>query len=682
MRNIFSITIIFLMISFPVFGEEVNLEKEVATILKLSRPSEEVADSALQFILDFSASKNGEAYERCEKAMSEQLIRWAEGHALNPSMMARLYDELGQEQMRQGKVKSEDIRKSFGEALKYAGKAEDYYREGRILEHYSLFESKYGDVAKGFDLTQKAINAYRKSNVNSDRHISRCYYYQAIIFLQLDDMDGLGNLIGEMESFTPKVAQLNRSYHLYNLYSVQEAYFGTLYETSKGKERERLAEKFNEVSLKTIHLLESSPEEFVGTSVNPVWNYYNRAVMFLNFYDHPQMDSLQYYLNKALAVDLSNKRDDDFEMRVSGARLLAEAWMKNGNYGKAKEIILSMADDLRGAKDLNSVIVDKIELYKDLVEIAREEGNYDDALQYSDSIRSLEHDRFMLERAQAVKDIEIKYQTKETELALAQSEKRRANTLMWLFATVGLLLAGIVIFTLYAGRQRRRRMSREIEFARIREDIGKEITRHYIEGLENERRRMSGELHDGICNELLAIQMRVNQGESLSETVRLIENCRESVRRISHELMPPEFDYASIDEVIRFMVMKQSDGLKGETAIEFEAEGDNWERLPDDVSLEVYRILQEGLGNAVKYSGATRIRVALSFVNDILKAEVSDNGTNRMSGRKGFGLESMHRRAKSINGEIYYSHLPDRGTKILLTVPITKKERKITDSRN
>ena len=215
-------------------------------------------------------------------------------------------------------------------------------------------------------------------------------------------------------------------------------------------------------------------------------------------------------------------------------------------------------------------------------------------------------------------------------------------------------------------------MMKEMEFAALREDIGRQLTRQYVEGLENERRRMSCELHDGVCNDLLAIQMNLSNGLSPECTAQLIAICRESVRRISHELMPPEFAYASLDEVVRYFVSKQAEANEGRIAIVYRSSsGDSaWTSVPDATALEVYRIIQEAVGNAVKHSGATEIAVSLDIDGKTLEAKIVDNGTYKSAARKGMGLESMRRRANSIGGSVVTELLAEGGTQVRLTVKI------------
>lgn len=330
-------------------------------------------------------------------------------------------------------------------------------------------------------------------------------------------------------------------------------------------------------------------------------------------------------------------------------------------------------DKILGLDGIDNFPFVKFDCYNNLHMAYAGIGDYHNA--YETLLRSneLRDSLWAQEKEESLRDLTVKYQTKETELALAQSEAKRANTLMWLFAALLLLLAGAVIFMIYAARQKRRRMQREMEFARIRADIGRQLTQQYIEGLESERQRMARELHDGVCNDLLAIQMNINAGKPSDSTASMIDTCRESVRRISHELMPPEFSYASLDEVVRFFIAKQAEANKGKIAFDYDslAVDKDWNEVPDATALEIYRIVQEAVGNAVKHSGADKIDVKLSLTKENLEAVITDNGTYRQnfsSSKKGIGLESIRRRANSVGGTVSMKTPENGGTEVKLRV--------------
>ena len=159
----------------------------------------------------------------------------------------------------------------------------------------------------------------------------------------------------------------------------------------------------------------------------------------------------------------------------------------------------------------------------------------------------------------------------------------------------------------------------------------------------------------------------------MDTTAEMIDTCRESVRRISHELMPPEFSYASLDEVVRFFISKQADANKGETALSYDSSADDadWGEVPDATALEIYRIIQEAVGNAVKHSGATNINVTLTLTKETLTATITDNGTYQpkaSAGRKGIGIDSIRRRANAIGGDVSIESHQPTGTTVKLTL--------------
>lgn len=314
----------------------------------------------------------------------------------------------------------------------------------------------------------------------------------------------------------------------------------------------------------------------------------------------------------------------------------------------------------------------KFDAYNNMHLSYAELGEYENA--YNTLIESnvLRDEIWQKEKEENLRDLTVKYETKETQLALAQSEVKRANTLMWLFAALGLLLIIIIMFLSYATRQRRKRVEKELEMANLRAETGREMTRQYIEGLENERLRIAKELHDGVCNDLLAIERTMRNISSHDEGLEMIGECRESVRRISHELMPPEFSYASLDEVVRYYISKQRIANAGKIDFLYLSDqGDNrWDMIPDTIALEVYRIIQETVGNSIKHSGASEISVEMSMHGSELTLTLKDNGRYKGEKGEGIGLESIRKRVESIKGEMNISTSESEGSEWKLIVKL------------
>jgi signal transduction histidine kinase len=214
--------------------------------------------------------------------------------------------------------------------------------------------------------------------------------------------------------------------------------------------------------------------------------------------------------------------------------------------------------------------------------------------------------------------------------------------------------------------------------------VEKELSGRLISAQEQERCRIARELHDDICQRraLLSIEIqRANRAESEITTggakQRLDEiriHCSEiagDVQALSHELHSANLDYLGIAAAIRSFCTEFS--KQHEVNIKF-AEQNVPKFLPRDSSLCLFRISQEALHNAVKYSGSTQFWVELTGTWKEVQLEVRDAGTGfdieEAGGNGGLGLVSMRERVRMIDGRISIKSRPGAGTKLIVSVPI------------
>ncbi|WP_254059685.1 PAS domain S-box protein [Granulicella sp. L46] len=218
---------------------------------------------------------------------------------------------------------------------------------------------------------------------------------------------------------------------------------------------------------------------------------------------------------------------------------------------------------------------------------------------------------------------------------------------------------------------------------KIAQQALQKVSGQLIEAQEAERSRIARELHDDICQRLALLSISIDQASrSQGEpniTKQNLENihkdCAEiaaDVQSLSHQLHSSKLEYLGIVAAIRGFCEELS--KQHEVAIEFSA-AEVPAQLPKEVSLCLFRVAQEALHNAVKYSGVNQFWVGLSRKEDLVQLVVADAGVGfdveEAKKNRGLGLVSMEERIHLVQGNFSVESTPWRGTRIVATVPLT-----------
>ena len=245
----------------------------------------------------------------------------------------------------------------------------------------------------------------------------------------------------------------------------------------------------------------------------------------------------------------------------------------------------------------------------------------------------------------------------------------------WWFAALVLLL--IAATATLAWRYR----VAQLEQSRIAQQA---FSRQLIASQENERKRIAAELHDSlgqrlvVINNLALFALRGRDKNAIepaaveeisSETKIAIQETRE----ISYNLRPFQLDRLGLTKAIEVMIRT----VARSTAMEITSHIDDIDDLfPEELRINFYRIVQEGLNNVMKHAAATQVEVRIQRSNDRTVLTIKDNGRGFAkggsavaSGPGGFGMTGMAERAKLLGGDLQVLSEPGRGT--LMTVAIT-----------
>lgn len=209
------------------------------------------------------------------------------------------------------------------------------------------------------------------------------------------------------------------------------------------------------------------------------------------------------------------------------------------------------------------------------------------------------------------------------------------------------------------------------------------ISGRLIEAQEEERSRIARELHDDICQKLALLSIELDQANrrpnesAAAASVRLNEireHClgiASDVQSLSHKLHSSKLDYLGVVAAVRGFCKEFA--KQHEVSIEF-TDSNVPRDLPRDVSLCLFRVAQEALNNAVKYSGVTQFAVELRGRATEIQLEVRDSGAGfdveDVKSSRGLGLISMEERVHLVHGRFSIESQPGTGTKIVAAVPV------------
>jgi signal transduction histidine kinase len=283
--------------------------------------------------------------------------------------------------------------------------------------------------------------------------------------------------------------------------------------------------------------------------------------------------------------------------------------------------------------------------------------------------------------------VEWAVQTTTVESEMSRAEeillRRRSRITGRLF---GLIIAAVVsmfLLAVFLIWEHYRRLSSELHKRVVAEQRSQNLSMQLLQAQDEERRRISRELHDGLGQTLVVAKMLAESfatkpptQETLSELNSILENSVTSVRSISYLLHPPLLDEIGLPSAAEWLI----EGLtkRSEITVNLEIKGEK-RRLPPGVELTLFRILQESLANIQRHARGSSADVLLNFEASRVSLRVRDNGAG-ISPEKlqeleervsyaGLGLAGMKQRANEQGGTFRLSSASN-GTTIEVEIPV------------
>ena len=296
--------------------------------------------------------------------------------------------------------------------------------------------------------------------------------------------------------------------------------------------------------------------------------------------------------------------------------------------------------------------------------------------------------REVLPRREAVLSIaqEIE-ELNDANLSAQRAEVTRQQTafgtelynLLWRSLLFGLLLAIPVVVRL---RILERRSAHQKDQAHEAEHQMREVSQQLVAAQEEERRKLSRELHDHVGQTLTALRMELGRLERVhaDPTLRLrstVAECRSLVDEMVHTvrdlalgLRPSMLDDLGLQPALEWLARDFT--RRSNVPVELSMTG-RLETLSDQHRTCIYRVIQESLTNCVRHARAGQINVGVHALDDAIEVSVRDNGVGLDPSRRrsGFGLRGIEERVRELGGTVNLHSASGQGATLAIWLPLT-----------
>lgn len=215
----------------------------------------------------------------------------------------------------------------------------------------------------------------------------------------------------------------------------------------------------------------------------------------------------------------------------------------------------------------------------------------------------------------------------------------------------------------------------------------RQLSARLLQAQDDERRRLARELHDSVGQLLAAIGMNISTAQSsplnpdaaaaMEESAKLVEQISSEIRTMSHLLHPPLLDEVGLSSALRWYI----DGFssRSKIAVDLEIAGD-FGRLPNDMEIAVFRMVQECLTNVHRHSSSNTAQVRIAHEHSQVEVEIRDAGKGishekqlalSSAQQSGVGFRGMRERIKQLGGELEIQSSA-QGTVVKAKMPVAK----------
>lgn len=321
-----------------------------------------------------------------------------------------------------------------------------------------------------------------------------------------------------------------------------------------------------------------------------------------------------------------------------------------------------------------------------LSKIYEDNRKFDEAYAAHKLYVSVKDSIFNAAKSEQISELQTKYESEKKQQRISLLNKE--NTIQKLelskrdfliIAIIATFILALFITYLIYNRYKLKQDARLQQEVIAQQDLA---TKAVLKAEEAERKRISGELHDGLGQLFSAVKMNLSaladhiqfedhHGEKMFEkTLSLVDESCKEVRVISHQMAPNILLKSGLATAVRDFIDKiDSRKLK----VNLSTFGLN-ERLDQNIEMVLYRVIQEAVNNVIKHAEANTLDIQLSKDEEGVNAMIEDNGkgfdSNALENVEGIGLKNMRTRVEYLKGQVDFSSTQGAGTLVAIYIPL------------
>ncbi|ESU26647.1 signal transduction histidine kinase [Flavobacterium limnosediminis JC2902] len=414
---------------------------------------------------------------------------------------------------------------------------------------------------------------------------------------------------------------------------------------------------------------------------------YNNHFVFYNYIK--ERDIAKKYLDSS--VIYAEKSKDKYIINSAKSNLGVHYLAEEIDYKKAKDIYLQLIEENKN-DSLNEILST---CYLNISLVYEKSGDLKSANNYLNKYADYTYYAVQNKFDSEIEGMRTKYELEKAEIKFKEQEqllkqKQLKSEKMFYLLLALLALAGVLFYFFYQNL----RLKQKNKLKDLNHSVQQNLVNATIDGQEEERKRLSGVLHDNISALLSSASLHLMAFEAnhpeidgeLKKTKAIIKEAHDKVRDLSHDLIPPVLEKLGLIAAFEDLCEKNSNSL-----IHFQFNNFIQEeiRFQNEFEMKLYFIVAELFNNIIKHSNASEAFLTLDKDDDQLSITIEDNGKgfNNKEGKQkqkeGLGLSQIKTRVKSLNGNISISSKEKSGVLIYIKVKVPElKSDTVSDFHN